>query len=144
MRWSPELRRLDWLVARPIAHRGLHDVKAGVVENCASAFAGAIASNYAIECDLQLSGDGEAIGFHDDMLDRLTGTKGPVAERTVRDLKKVAFNSGKDHIQTFAELLDQVAGKVPLIVEIKTHWDGNLPLVDRAAEVGESYKGPLA
>jgi glycerophosphoryl diester phosphodiesterase len=144
MRWSPELRRLDWLVARPIAHRGLHDIKAGLVENCESAFAAAVAGNYAIECDLQLSGDGEAVVFHDGTLDRLTDAKGPVGERSVSALKKVRFKSGKDRIQTFDELLEQVDAKVPLIVEIKTNWDGNFRLVDRAAEIAEPYKGPLA
>ena len=144
MRWSPELRRLDWLVARPIAHRGLHDVKAGIVENCESAFAAAIAGKYAIECDLQLSSDGEAIVFHDDTLDRLTEAKGPVELRTAAELKKLAFKSGKDRIQTFAELLEQVDRSVPLIVEIKTNWDGNIRLVDRAAKAADGYRGPLA
>ena len=39
MRWSPALSHLDWLTARPIAHRGLHDAKRGVIENTESAFA---------------------------------------------------------------------------------------------------------
>ncbi len=144
MRWSPDLRRLDWLVARPIAHRGLHYVKSGVVENCASAFAAAIAGDYAIECDLQLSADGEAVVFHDGTLDRLTDAKGPIEKRSVRELRKIGFKSGKDRIQTFGELLEQVGGKVPLIVEIKTNWDGNLHLVDRAAKIADRYQGPLA
>lgn len=144
MRWSPELRRLDWLVARPIAHRGLHDVKSGVVENCESAFAAAIAGNYTIECDLQLSVDGEAVVFHDDTLDRLTDTKGPIEQRSVRELKKINFKSGKDRVQTFGELLEQVDGRVPLVVEIKTNWDGNLLLVGRAEKVARKYRGPLA
>ncbi|MGE3829717.1 MAG: glycerophosphodiester phosphodiesterase family protein [Parvibaculaceae bacterium] len=144
MRWSPELRRLDWLVARPIAHRGLHNVKAGIVENCESAFAAAIAGNYAIECDLQLSGDGEAVVFHDGTLDRLTDMKGSVGQRSVRELKRVGFKSGKDSIQTFSELLEQVDGNVPLVVEIKTQWDGNPQLVDRATDLVRPYKGHLA
>ena len=56
---------LDWLTARPVAHRGLHDAQRGIVENTASAFSAAIAGRYAIECDLQLAGDGEAMVFHD-------------------------------------------------------------------------------
>src|SRR6476661_8943253 len=69
---SPALRDLAWLTARPIAHRGLHDTRRGVIENTASAFAAAIDSDYAIECDLQLSRDGEAVVFHDEGLERLT------------------------------------------------------------------------
>ena len=52
---------LDWLTARPVAHRGLHDVGNGVIENTTSAFQAAISGNYAIECDLQTSADGEAM-----------------------------------------------------------------------------------
>ena len=63
---------LDWLIARPVAHRGLHDATAGVIENTPSAFAAAVARDYAIECDLQVSADGEAMVHHDYVLGRLT------------------------------------------------------------------------
>jgi enamine deaminase RidA (YjgF/YER057c/UK114 family) len=62
MRWAPRLRKLAWLIERPIAHRGLHDARRGIVENTASAFAAAISGDYAIECDLQLSADGAGDG----------------------------------------------------------------------------------
>jgi len=52
---------LAWLTTRPIAHRGLHNASAGVIENTASAFAAAIAAGYGIETDLQISADGEAM-----------------------------------------------------------------------------------
>jgi glycerophosphoryl diester phosphodiesterase len=48
---------LDWLIARPVAHRGLHDAQNGVIENTPSAFAAAITGEYAIECDLQVTAD---------------------------------------------------------------------------------------
>ena len=67
----------DWLIARPIAHRGLHDAAAGRIENTAGAALAAIDGNYAIECDVQISADGEAMVFHDDDLDRLTDGHGP-------------------------------------------------------------------
>src|SRR4029079_14090478 len=70
---SPEaMAGLDWLIARPWAHRGLHDVQKGVIENTPSAFTAAIAAGYGIECDLQVSADGEAMVFHDAGLGRLT------------------------------------------------------------------------
>ncbi len=56
---------LDWLTARPVAHRGLHDAGRGIVENTPAAFVAAIAGNYAIECDLRLSADAEVMVFHD-------------------------------------------------------------------------------
>lgn len=143
-RWSPALRRLDWLVKRPIAHRGLHDAKRGVVENTASAFAAAIESGYAIECDLQLSGDGEAMVFHDDTVDRLMERNGTVGAMRARELRKLAFKAGKDRIQTLGELLDQIEGRVPLVIELKSHWDGNERLLSRALAVLEPYPGPYA
>ena len=66
----------EWLIARPVAHRGLHDAAAGIVENTPSAFAAAIAGDYAIECDIQISADGEAMVFHDQTLERLTEGSG--------------------------------------------------------------------
>ena len=48
----------------------------GIIENTPSAFAAAIAGDYAIECDLQISADGEAMVYHDDALGRLTEGSG--------------------------------------------------------------------
>ena len=71
------------LFPRPVAHRGLHDRANGVIENSASAFAAAIAGDFAIECDLQLTSDGHAVVFHDEKLERLTGETGLVSDRTL-------------------------------------------------------------
>ena len=144
MRFTPELRRLDWLVARPIAHRGLHDRARKIIENSASAFAAAMAGNYAIECDLQITGDGEAIVFHDETLERLTDGTGLVKARSTADLQKLKLAGSPDRMQTLGELLDQVDGRVPLVIELKSHWDGDVALVERALAVLESYVGPYA
>ena len=79
----------EWLTARPVAHRGLHDAAAGIVENTPSAFAAAIAGNYGIECDLQLSADGEAMVHHDDALGRLTDGSGRLDRITAADLRRI-------------------------------------------------------
>ena len=116
---------LDWLIARPIAHRGLHDAKKHIIENTKSAFAAAIDGHYAIECDLQISRDGEALVFHDETLDRLMVGKGLVCNHAMTELASMKFQSGADHIQSLSELLAQVRGRVPLVPEIKSIWDGN-------------------
>lgn len=141
MRFSPQLREFDWLVARPIAHRGLHNKARGIVENTESAFAAAIKGNYAIECDAQLTADGEAMVFHDDDLDWLTEAKGPVKALTAKELKRVKLMSTTDRMQTLAELLEQVDGRATLVVELKSLWDDNDALAKRAIEVLESYAG---
>ena len=56
----------DWLTARPIAHRGLHDRSRGIIENSRSAFEAAVAQGYGIECDVQLSSDGVYVQVWDD------------------------------------------------------------------------------
>lgn len=140
--YGPEHRRsLQWLVERPIAHRGLHNALRAVVENTQSAFAHAIRNGYAIECDIQLSGDGEAIVFHDDTVDRLTEARGDVRSYSSRQLKAIRFKQTSDRMQTLGELLDQVAGRVPLVVELKSLWDSDVRLVKRTLQVIQSYAG---
>lgn len=126
---------LDWLVARPIAHRGLHGLAAGVIENSLSAAGAAIAGGFGIECDVQLSADGEAMVFHDFVLDRLTGEAGAVAERKADALAGIALKGSGDRIPTLTAFLDHIAGRVPLVIEIKSRFDGNLALTRRAAEI---------
>src|SRR4051812_41399496 len=94
---------LDWLVARPVAHRGLHDAASGVIENTPSAFAAAVAGNYAIECDLQITADGEAMVYHDDALGRLTEGSGRLDSMTAAALKSAPFRSTADHMITVGE-----------------------------------------
>jgi glycerophosphoryl diester phosphodiesterase len=83
----------EWLVRIPIAHRGLHDVSRGVIENSLPAFWAASRAGYPVELDVRLLADGEIVVFHDRTLDRLTNEVGPIASRTSRDLRNV-FLSG--------------------------------------------------
>ncbi len=138
------MRRLKWLTARPIAHRGLHDAAGGAIENTASAFSAAIAAGYGIECDLQLSADGEAMVHHDDALGRLTEGSGRLAEMSAADLARVHFKRGGDRILTLAELCELVGGRAPLVIELKSRFDGDCRLALRTATVLAAYKGPVA
>lgn len=134
---------VDWLI-RPIAHRGLHDAEAGVVENSASAFQAALDAGYAIECDVRICAGGEAAVFHDATLERLTTSKGAIAARTAKQLGKVSFRDSGDRIQTLPELLEQVGGRAPLAIEIKTAWTGHGPLERRVADHLRGYGGKAA
>ena len=140
----PAARAVGFITARPIAHRGLHDYARGIVENTASAFAAAIEKGYAIECDLQITSDGEAVVFHDDNLERLTEGRGLVKNHTADEMKALKIRNAADRVQTLAELLDQVKGQVPLIIELKSHWDGDERLAARALEVLRTYQGDHA
>jgi len=135
---------LDWLTARPIAHRGLHDAAAGVIENMPSAFEAAIAGGYAIECDLQVSADGEAMVHHDATLGRLTESGGELRALNSAALKRVTFSATTDRMLALGELCDLVAGRVPLVVELKSRFDGEPRLAARTADVLCRYAGPAA
>lgn len=135
---------LSWLTARPIAHRGLHDAAQGIIENTASAVAAAIAGGYGIEPDLQISADGEAMVHHDDALGRITDGSGELCRMSAAALKKVPFRATADRMMTLGDLTDLVAGRVPLVIELKSRFDGDLRLAERAAKVLAGYHGPAA
>lgn len=133
-----------WLTARPVAHRGLHNATAGIIENTPSAITAAIAGGYSIEVDLQITADGEAMVHHDEALGRLTEGEGTLATLSAAELKRVRFKATADHMLTLGELLDVVAGRVALFLELKSHFDGDARLPRRVAEVLESHAGPVA
>ena len=102
----------------------------------------AVAGNFAIECDIQLTADGEAMVHHDDELGRLTEGSGTLLTKTAAELKAVHFKATSERMMTLAELCDLVAGRVPLVIEVKSHFDGDRKLVKRLAEVLSAYNGP--
>jgi glycerophosphoryl diester phosphodiesterase len=137
---------LGWLTARPIAHRGLHDRATGVIENSMASFAAAAARGFAMECDVQLTADGEAVVFHDYALERLTGDGGSVLARTAKALGgcRLTDSAAGDTIRPLAELIDLVQGRTPIVVEIKSRFDGDLRLTRRVAEVLKGRPEPIA
>lgn len=136
-------RTLDWLVARPIAHRGLHKAADGLIENSLGAARAAIAAGYGIECDVQATRDGYLVVFHDDTLGRLTAHDGSVGDLDARTLTKIGLKGSDETIPTFADFLATVAGRAPLVVEIKSNFDGDLTAAKRAAELLAIYQGPV-
>ncbi|QFR32180.1 glycerophosphodiester phosphodiesterase family protein [Ancylobacter sp. TS-1] len=133
-----------WLTACPVAHRALHDAARGVIENTPSAVDAALARGYAIEVDIQLSADGEALVFHDDTLERLTTATGPAAALTAAALKALDLRDTGDRMMTLGELLARVGGRVPLVIELKSRFDGDTAVAARAAEILAGYDGPAA
>ncbi len=123
------MRAPGWLTARPIAHRGLHDRARGIVENMPSAVTAAVEKNFAIEVDIQLTADDEAMVHHDDELGRLNEGSGTLLSMTSASLKQVAFKDTADRMMTLSDLCELVAGRVPLIIELKSHYDGDTQAV---------------
>jgi glycerophosphoryl diester phosphodiesterase len=133
-----------WLTAQPYAHRGLHDSAAGVIENTPSAFRLAIEAGYGIECDVQISADGEAMVHHDFILGRLTRGNSRLDERSAADLKAIEFFATSDRMLTLGEMCALVAGRVPMLVELKSEFNGDERIAMRSAAVLAGYAGPVA
>ncbi|MBE3640609.1 glycerophosphodiester phosphodiesterase family protein [Mangrovicoccus algicola] len=137
-----------WLLSRPIAHRGLHDAAAGIPENSRAAAEAACAAGHPIELDLQPSADGVAMVFHDDDLARLTGETGPVTSRSAAELGRMRLLDSAETVPSFAEFLDLVAGRVPLLVEIKSQPGSPAiatnALVEAALAALDGYEGAVA
>jgi glycerophosphoryl diester phosphodiesterase len=145
-RWlapAPEPGKVAWIGEHVFAHRGLHGP--GAPENSPAAFAAAIERGFGIECDVQRSGDGHAMVFHDWELDRLTGETGPVNRRSSEELGMIGLTGSEDTIPSLRQVLSQVAGQAPILIEVKSRKGfrvGALCLAVRRAL--EGYRGDHA
>lgn len=107
-----------WLTQWEFAHRGLHGPN--VPENSLAAAEGAIARGMGIECDIQRSRDDHPVVFHDWDLARLTGETGVAADRSADELEVLHLLATDQHPARLARFLEVVAGRVPLLIEIKS------------------------
>lgn len=113
--------RYDAFFGSLCAHRGLHTCGRDALrpENSLAAFRAAVERGYGIELDVHLSSDGVAVVFHDDSLKRMTGVDKRVSECSIAELHEMKLLGGQEHIPRFAEVLELVGGRVPLVVELK-------------------------
>lgn len=139
---SPSRRaELERLGAVPFAHRGLHG--GALVENSSGAIAAAVDGGFGIELDVQLSRDGEAMVFHDYELGRLTAEQGPVAERSAAELQAIRLNLCDEAIPRLSETLSAIAGRTPLLIEVKSRDRRVAGLCGAVAEALRGYEGPV-
>jgi glycerophosphoryl diester phosphodiesterase len=133
----------DWLTQWEYAHRGLH--RPGVPENSLAAAEGAIAAGLGIECDIQRSRDDHPIVFHDWELARLTGTAGDTEHWTAEALEALRLLGTDQHPVRLARLLEVVAGRVPLLIEIKSQPGYDVEWTcSSVAWLLDTYKGDAA
>ena len=102
--------------ARPFAHRGLHGP--GATENSMASMLAAVEAGYGIELDVQPRGDGTPMVFHDYTVDRLTAAKGAINGMSAAEVAALLLPCG-GAIPTLAAVLSAVAGRVPILVELK-------------------------
>jgi len=136
--------RHDWLTGRPVAHRGYHDRAKGRIENTISAASAAVSRGFAIELDLHLTGDGHLIVFHDRALDRLTEGHGQVDQLSLASLRTARLRGSGEVIPTLDEILEEVAGRVPIFLDLKSTWRGDCEIARQVALALTPYAGPVA
>ncbi|WBO22790.1 glycerophosphodiester phosphodiesterase family protein [Sphingomonas abietis] len=140
---APDAGRIAFLRAQDFAHRGLWG--GPVPENSLAAARGAIAGGFGIECDVRLSRDGTVMVFHDADTERLTGVPGSVAGTTANAFAALRLGGGEERVPTLAQLIGLIAGRVPLLIEIKTDTLAQTaPLCLAVRRVLEGYRGPVA
>jgi len=121
-----------------VAHRG---AAAHAPENTLAAFELAISNEGTdfVETDVQLTADGVPVLMHDPDLDRTTNGTGPLASRTLAEIRELDAGSWFDErfrgerVPTFEEFVD-LLGPAPVraYVELKGPWPQ-----ERVAEVVE-------
>jgi glycerophosphoryl diester phosphodiesterase len=140
---APDPARVGFLYSHDIAHRGLWG--GPVPENSLAAARAAIQGGFGIECDVRLSRDGTVMVFHDADTERLTGQAGRIANLATHDIQARHLGGGEERVPTLAQLTGLIAGRVPLLIEIKTDTLAQTaPLCLAVRRVLEGYRGPAA
>lgn len=110
----------DLFLKQYYAHRGLFNNHKGVPENSMAAFRRAIDCGYGIEFDVQLTKDQIPVVFHDFSLKRICGIEKKISECTWEELKRLTLLESKETIPSLHQVLEQISGQVPIIIELKT------------------------
>ena len=131
-----------WLLDRPFAHRGLHD--RNTPENTLAAFEMAVAGGYGIELDVQLSRDGKPVVFHDARLERLTDLRGRVVDYAAAELGNAGIGGTNQTVPTLIAALALIAGRAPILVEVKSEGRHTGSVEHRVREQLKDYDGQCA
>jgi glycerophosphoryl diester phosphodiesterase len=135
------LKTDHWLLNQKIAHRGFHNQE--IPENSLLAFQHAIDHHFAIELDIHLLKDSEVIVFHDEDLQRMTGSNLKIKDLEIIDLQNHKLGNTSETIPTLLEVLNLVNGQVPIIIEIKN--TGLVGKLERSCySILQNYNGPFA
>ncbi|HFI0394431.1 TPA: glycerophosphodiester phosphodiesterase family protein [Streptococcus suis] len=123
------------------AHRGFHDNAGAAPENSLLAIQLAVEKGYGIEFDIRLSKDGQLVVFHDETLKRTSGIDRNIEELTYEDLLTYSLFNSQERIPLLSQVLLEVAGRVPLIVELKSEGMDVADLCRRTIAELDVYEG---
>lgn len=134
--------RMEVFARQYIAHRGLHDNKSDAPENSMAAYEKAVEKGYGIELDVRMTRDCQIVCFHDPTLMRATHTLGSVEEKSLGELLKLKLFNSEERIPIFWEVLKNIDGRVPLIVEVKAERGADIDqLCKEVVFCLDSYEG---
>lgn len=134
---------MAWLTTKLIARRGIHDKKSNIPENSLQSFAFAIEKGYPIELDVSLTKDSKLVIIHDKKLKRLFNLDTYLSDATYEELSKLKIQNSNESLPLFSEVLAFVAGRVPLLIEIKN--EGKVgPMESMVYEDLKKYQGKYA
>ena len=133
------------LLGRDYAHRGYWNTndpgEENRPENSLAGFRAAVEKDYGIELDVHLTKDGHLVVHHDDSLKRLTGVDIRIADSTLAEIRACKLPNGEP-VPTYDEVLDTVAGRIPMIVEVKVENRNHDALSKAVYERMQRYDGP--
>jgi len=95
-----------------------------------AAFRAAVSTDAGIECDVRLAGDGSVVVIHDADLDRMSHVALQVERTPAAFLLGQRLSETDQYIPALRQTLELVAGRVPLLLELKTR-DGNAESLSR-------------
>ena len=121
------------------AHRGLHGD--GAPENSMAAFRRAVEGGYGIELDVHLLKDGSLAVIHDHSLQRTAGADVLIEDLTPADLANHRLEGTNETIPLFSQVLELAAGRIPLIVELKSTTGNFAALTEAATRMLDTYQG---
>ena len=138
----PDARRVGFLTRTPFADRGLHGSRH--VENSRAAIDAAVSNGYGVKIDVQFSLDGMAYVLTDPTLERMTDEVGQVRHLSSKQLSQIKLSGTEEYIPKLDEILGLVAGRTPVIVELKTVEGHVSQLCVAVRHAIESYRGEAA
>lgn len=121
------------------AHRGLHGPD--VPENSLASLSAALACGAGFETDLRLSADGVPMVFHDIDAIRMCGSPAIFSGTPAAELAALHLLGTQERVPTLAQLLELDAGRIPLLLELKSEANA-ARFAAAVAGLLEQYEGP--
>lgn len=138
----PDARRVGFLTRTPFAHRGLHGSRHP--ENSRAAIEAAVSMGYGVQVDVQFSLDGLAYVIADPTIERTTEESGQVRHLSSKQLSSIRLRGSDETVPLLKEILGIVAGRTPVLVELRAIEGHVSQLCVAVRHAIEGYRGEAA